>query len=214
MLQPLRHPHLTLWHPRELSACRMWRVRRYRAIYPVFTDRIHVNGRQWVEPMTTTSCRLHACIQVKVDIAIIGGTTERWIEQMVRQAYVDLPIRAREYALLSGKISGHEPEGVADPVARIMAPPATAEPPPPPPPPRRTDLASEASAVAEKGVDEAPGVPPSRNPLIKCLPAVEQCAFPSKEFAVADSVSDPQHQRERQCTPEVSRPPALRSKSR
>ena len=66
---------------------------QYRAIYPVFTERIHVQGKQWVEPVSTTSCWLHARISVRVDLAIVGGTIERWIEGLIRQAYDDLPAR-------------------------------------------------------------------------------------------------------------------------
>jgi hypothetical protein len=66
---------------------------RYRAIYPVFTEKIHVHGRQWVEPISPSSCYLHAKIRVKVDIAIVGGTIEKWIETLIRKAYVDLPIQ-------------------------------------------------------------------------------------------------------------------------
>ena len=65
----------------------------YTAIYPIFTERIHVHGRQWAEPLSDKSCRLHARIQVKVDIALVGGAVERWIEQLVRSTYDVLPAR-------------------------------------------------------------------------------------------------------------------------
>ena len=67
--------------------------RSFRSIYPVFTERIHVSGRQWVEPLSPTSCLLHAKIRIKVDLPVIGSAIERGIEQLIQKAYDDLPIR-------------------------------------------------------------------------------------------------------------------------
>ena len=46
-----------------------------------------------MEPLSATSCRLHAKIRIKVDLPVVGATIERGIEQLIQKAYDDLPIR-------------------------------------------------------------------------------------------------------------------------
>ena len=151
-------------------------MHRYRAVYPVFTDRIHVNGQQWVEYVSATRCWLHARIKVKVEIAIVGGTLERWIEGLVRQAYDDLPKRAHEYAMLSGLITGSETDHGPSPLSTPeLQPPATTD---PPPAALSTSVGEAAGGTAVNGIADAdvaaaaPAAEAPRHPLVRCLAPV------------------------------------------
>ena len=67
----------------------------YTAKYPVFTERIKVSGIQWVEPVSPTACRLHARIKLHIGLAVVGGVFERWVENLMRKAYDELPDRRK-----------------------------------------------------------------------------------------------------------------------
>lgn len=64
---------------------------------PSCSSKVVVDGRLYVEPVTTTQCRVHAVVTVRVDIAAIGTQVERLVEQQSRAAFAMLPAHAFEY---------------------------------------------------------------------------------------------------------------------
>ena len=69
----------------------------YSTEFPVLTDRIHVEGAQWVEELSEDQCRLHARVRISVQLKGLGPQIEKQIEKGVRSAYTELPERACDY---------------------------------------------------------------------------------------------------------------------
>ena len=63
---------------------------RYTTEFPVLSDRIKVEGRQWLVPISDTACTFRAVIQLSILISGVGGAAERAVEKNMRSAYNEL----------------------------------------------------------------------------------------------------------------------------
>eukprot|EP00966_Prymnesium_polylepis_P147308 3402726-Prymnesium_polylepis.1 len=66
----------------------------YSIQLPVFSDRISVNGKQWAEPISPTSCML--CVRVQLSVTRLPGISTqvaKGIESGMQSAYKLLPKR-------------------------------------------------------------------------------------------------------------------------
>ena len=70
----------------------------YSTQFPVMTSRIKVEGKQWLEPVSATACKIHVSAKLSILISGVGGAAERGVEKSMRAAYKDLPVRAANYA--------------------------------------------------------------------------------------------------------------------
>jgi hypothetical protein len=59
----------------------------YKITTSKLSDKIHISGRFWVEPKGEKKCERTSEIELKVDIALVGGTVEKFIEKTTRESY-------------------------------------------------------------------------------------------------------------------------------
>ena len=63
---------------------------RYTTEFPVLSERIKVEGRQWLVPISPRACTFRAVIQLSILVSGVGGAAERAVEKSMRAAYAEL----------------------------------------------------------------------------------------------------------------------------
>ena len=63
---------------------------RYTTEFPVLSERIKVEGRQWLIPVSPRACTFRAVIQLSILVSGVGGAAERAVEKSMRAAYAEL----------------------------------------------------------------------------------------------------------------------------
>jgi len=66
------------------AAKKLW---TYRITTSKLADKINIGGKFWVEPKGPKKCERVSEIEVKVDIALVGGLIEKFIEKTTRESY-------------------------------------------------------------------------------------------------------------------------------
>ena len=59
----------------------------YKITTSKLADKINIGGRFWVEPKGEKKCERVSEVELKVDIALVGGTVEKFIEKTTRESY-------------------------------------------------------------------------------------------------------------------------------
>ena len=154
---------------------------------PVLADRINVGGKQWIEPISSTQCRVLQQTEVSVRIFGVGGQVEQALGQSIQDSCAGLPRSAEAYVTLRRKNEARRQKPAeAAPAAGSAEPDdaiATGEVPTGGPHPWREGSSPPTDAVAVAGTSGASDAVAAAT--MDPVPAAAAAATPSSKAAAA-----------------------------